>query len=537
MDDDRSKRRRAIGLWCVCLGVFFPVAESAHAKAGARELEVEVWPDKSTCRIELSFAPGLQGLVAARRPGLLEVAALELLRGEEGFEVSWDGVWLTLGLDHDCRHGVTRALSLWKHAAALRTPSRLALPALSPPATLALRADTALNRAVALALGAGETAAPDQALLELLIDALADADGRLVVTGPVSPSQRKRLPGRVQVHHDGSSPEAADDPTPHRRHKVADTPELKPGTLALAPGPDGTTRFWVLWRVGREGAVLATLLGHPGHRLAERLALDMGLVHTLSATFLEGPSLLVVSGSLPGPGSGAALERLFIEIQTLASSLHDSPADEVRALWGAAILTQKARYGSMPARAVEKVLFELTRERATLVVEPGRDDLETQVTLIDSALIAQWIAATLDLRCPSPDETRDRNTLLSEKHGLEARRYLAISRALGRDTERMRQLDHELVDRCEEDKKLRRLLPASSIIALHKEVVCGGSGPGSTRVAQNPDDPAEVTRRKGIFKKYRIDSSAYRPLLNMARRSPVLASTLAATAERCPEAP
>lgn len=496
------------------VGLWAPVVHAAERKLTVDvDIQGESWPE-GHCEVALGFAPGDQGLVAARRPGLFEVAALAFPGvGSGRFELDWDGVWLSFRGEGPCGPLVEGALGLWGEAAELKVPVNALPPAVAPPELEGLRRDAGLMTAVAMALGAGETTELDTAHLELLVDALALAPGRLSVRG--RPGSRERLALRQVARG-----------APVR----APVKALMPRAALLPMAADGTTRVYAMWQLAmneaRLGPMLAALLGHPGHRLYERLVTDMGLVHTLEVRWLEGPRLLVVMASLPGPGHGAALDRLFVELGTLARSLREDPAEHGAALIGAAAL---ARVEDLGAREVAMGVEGLGRERATLLVEPGREDLDTQVAHIDSALIVRWVAATMDLRCPAPDETRDKNRLLVESHRLEPRRYLAISRALGRDAERMRQLDRELVDRCEEDKKLRRMLPAQRILSLHRDVRCGAVGV--------PDDPAEVARRKVLYKRYRVDSSAYRPLVAMLRRSPVHAEALLAIEARCEAAP
>lgn len=504
-----------LGLAALCLLTLAPAGPS-HARE--RELVVEVetvatgGPSGEHCEVELSLALGLPGLNAARRGGLLEVTALLLEPAR--LDVGWDGVGFTFTGRGPCRPLIEEVHALWRRAGALKVPGRFARPAVVPVELTALRRDAALHRALAVALGARETADSDAALLELLVDAVALAPGRLSVRGRLDKGSRGLLPKSSEAR----APAARAPPRPVLEQRAA-----------LMPlGADGTTRVYAMWQlVGddrRLGSMLATLLGHPGYRLHERLVSDMGLVHTLEALWLDGPSLFAISASLPGPGHGPALERLFLELQALVRSLRVDPAEEVRAIRGAAAL---AGLDEVPSpRELSNLIGRLDRESAALILEPGREDLDTQVSRIDQALIRSWVAATLDLRCPAPDETRDRNSLLIEDHGLEPRRYLAISRALGRDAERMRQLDRELIDRCEEDKKLRRMLKAEKIIALHKEVRCGAVGA--------PDKVEELARKKLIFARYRVDSSAYRPLIGMLRRSPIHRKALAAIDERCP---
>lgn len=516
----RCVRRAVLGLWVfglqvLGLGVAVLMAPLAHSAERTLTVELET-DDRSAdgrCEVELGLAPGHQGLVAARREGLFEVAALAFSPWELGrFEVGFDGVWLSFRGTGPCDEGVEQALSLWRRAASLKMPGRVVPPALTPPETAGLRRDAALMNAVAMALGASDTTEQDAALLELLVDALAVAPGRLVVRGRPAVSDLRAL---------RSYPRSA---------AGNGTPSPSPRAALMPMAADGTTTVYTMWQLAadeaRLGPVLAALLGHPGHRLHERLVTDMGLVHTLEARWLAGPRLLVLMGSLPGPGHGAMLERLFVELATLVRSLRAEPAEHLGALTGAAVL---AGVEAPSAREISNALIGLERERAVLLVEPGREDLDTQVAHVDSALILRWVAATLDLRCPAPDETRDKNTLLLESHQLEPRRYLALTRALGRDTERMRQLDRELVDRCDEDRKLRRMLRPELILKLHREVRCGA--------VAGPDAVEEIARRKVLFKRYRIDSSAYRPLVAMLRRSPVHAVALLEIEARCEVAP
>lgn len=494
----------------------------ATSPAGAREIAVEVVASPRTglpCRATLTLYPDARARAAARRPHLIEAAAIALFGHElarHDLDAAWDGVAFSLTSTGRCPEVVAAMAARWRGLGEAMPPTRVIAPALSPPALVSLRRSAGRSAAAALGLGASEVAATDLDLTLVLVDALAEAPAWLRVESASPDAARSALDAAGLR---GVRPR----PPP---------PAFTPGPRLLPPGPDGMTRFWVAFRLAPDvpGHALATLLDHPGHRLVERLAIDMGLVHTLTASWLDGPALLVFEGALPGPGHLPAIERLLIELGQLGRSLARSPASEATALRGLAMLEGEDDDALALGRSLGEVLIGLTQDQALIVVEPARDDLERQVSLVTTELILRWTAATMDLRCPAPDETRERNTLLAEEHDLDARRYLAISRALGRDAERMRQLDRELIDRCEEDKKLRRMMPLDKVVALHRQVRCGRP-PGA-----RPDDPAEVKRLRAIFARARLDSSTYRPLLAMARRSLPTRDALAAIDERCPEA-
>lgn len=504
------------------------------SSALAREVWVEATlQDLTTCELSVGLDLGSAGRLAARRPGALEAMASAWLGAgdpstRDGLLVEWDGRFLSLRKVGPCEEAVTDLGALLErvdHTRELSVPDPVVRAWLPPPELVSLRGKEALHRAIAAALGASETAASDEEVYELLVDAMREA--------PIAVRTRGRLTREVIARR-----------LPRRMKAIAPaTPRtlapFEPRTLLLPPQAVSMSRFWVLWRVDDrdDGVLLESLLGHRGHRLAERLVNDWGLVDELGAVWLQGPSLIVISGAVAGGGFKAPIERLFIELTELSMALSKRPASEEASTRGAWLLASARRGFSLLHRAaprspqhIARLLDDtLTRDLATVVVEPMRDDPETAVAVVDAELIATWTAATLDLRCPSPDDRRDKSALLEEEHGLDAKRYLAMSRALGRDSERMRLLDRELVDRCAEDMKLRAMLSSPRIIAMHREIRCGKAATLRT------DDATEVARRRKVYRRYGIDSSVHRPLIAMARRSPTLLDELLAIDQRCPE--
>ncbi len=488
--------------------------------------------------------------MAARRPGALEAMASAWLHTGDaadpkmtvrnGLSVVWDGRFLSLQKSAPCEAApmhLASLLELVDLTRKLTVPYPAVRAATPPPELTALRRDEALHRATAAALGASETAGLDEEVHEMLVDAMRVAPVHVRARGltreAVDSAVRRRLPKGMK----------AVVQAPPKNELL----RFEPKTLLLAPQAASTSRFWIVWRIDdhdarSSGVLLESLLGHRGHRLSERLVYDWGLVDELQAIWLEGPALLVLSGAVAGDGFKAPIERIFVELAELSKAMSRRPASEEATTHGAFFIAL-AKHGPSPGKkstspspqAIARVLDDvLTRDLATVIVEPMRDDPETAVAVVDAELIAIWTAATLDLRCPAPDEHRDKNALLSQEHGLDAKRYLAMSRALGRDPDRMRLLDRELVDRCAEDTKLRAMLASPRIIALHREIRCGRPSSHSSR---HVDDNTEVVRRRKVYRRFGIDSSVHRPLVAMARRSPGLRDELDAIDQRCPEAP
>ena len=523
------------------------------SSASARDVFIEaIAEDRTTCDLSIGLDLGAAGLMAARRPGALEAMASAWLHTGDGggpatrngLSVAWDGRFLSLEKSAPCRAApmhLASLLELVDLTRKLTVPYPAVRASTPPPELTALRRDEALHRATAAALGASETAGLDEEVHELLVDAMRVAPvlvrARGLTREAVDSAVRRRLPKGMK---------AVVQPAPPKD----ELQRFEPKTLLLAPQAASTSRFWIVWRIDDHdarsvGVLLESLLGHRGHRLSERLVNDWGLVDELEATWLEGPALLVVSGAVAGDGFKAPIERIFVELAELSAAMSRRPASEEAATHGAWLIAL-AEHGPSPGQkstspspqAVARVLDEvLTRDLATVVVEPMRDDPETAVAVVDAELIAVWTAATLDLRCPPPDEHRDKNTLLSQEHALDVKRYLAMSRALGRDPDRMRLLDRELVDRCAEDTKLRAMLASARIIALHREIRCGRPSSHPSRHVPHVDDATEVVRRRKVYRRFGIDSSVHRPLVAMARRSPGLRDELTAIDQRCPEVP
>lgn len=530
------------------------------SSALARDVFVEASPqDRTACGLSVGLDLGAAGLVAARRPGALEAMAAAWLEAGDagnptvhnGLTVDWDGRFLSLRKSAPCEgepSQLAALLALVDRTRELTVPYPAVRAWVPPPELAALRRDEALHRATAAALGASETAGLDEEVHEMLVAAMRVAPVLVRARGLTREVIVRRLPKGMKALAQAAPAKLA---------------RFEPRTLLLAPQASSVSRFWIVWRLegpdfdrhdghdghaGHEhdarstGPLLESLLGHRGHRLSERLINDWGLVDELAVVWLAGPSLLVVSGAVAGDGFKAPVERVFVELAELAAAMSKRPASEEAAVHGAwllALARHRSSSGSQTSpspQTVARLLSDmLTRDLATVVVEPMRDDPETAVAVVDAELITVWTAATLDMRCPAPDERRDKNTLLLEEHGLDARRYLAMSRALGRDAERMRLLDRELVDRCAEDTKLRGMLVSARIIAMHREIRCGRATSSSPHDA-HADDAGEVARRRKVYRRFGIDSSVHRPLIRMARRSPTLRDELTAIDLRCPEA-
>lgn len=510
----------------VAFGIAMVLAPAAVA---GRAITVEVDAPRvdgaqGRCEVLVGLDLGDRGLMGARRVGAMATVARvwlgEDLALPEGLVVTHDGRYLEVLEAGPCEPTLARQLRRLSATRELALP--LPYPALERPRAWAtqpalrplVEAEPFL-RALAAGLGVAEPTASDEQILEMLAEAMRDSDARLRVVGAVSMTHlTRRLPRGFELAADTGA-----------------SPRLEPRTVLL-PSVDGQSRFVILWPIERpdDGRFLAHLAGHPGFLLGQRLVRDHALLDRLEARWLDGPRLLALSGVVAGPGARAGLERLLTELDHLGRV----PLTDARLLEGAALL---AREGPRPMlartpRSVSRLFAEaLAPDLALIAVEPMRPDPDGAVAIIDAELVASWTAAAMSLRCPSPDDGRERNRILAEDHGLDAQRYLAISRAMGRDPERMRLIDRELQDRCAEDEKLRKLVPTRRIATLHREILCGRPE------GAHADDQAEQLRRRAIYRRHGVDSSMHRPLVAMAKRSPSQRDELMAIERRCPESP
>ena len=291
----------------------------------------------------------------------------------------------------------------------------------------------------------------------------------------------------------------------------------------------GFGRLWLVWELprvpgGAGGApdpwapLVARLLAHPGERLTERAIGAYGIARAIDAAVLPSLDAFVLVVDAAGRDPRAAQGRILEDLAAFAVT----PAE----IAGAARLAGMAADGLPTAVELGRwVRTTLTASRVTSVVEPTSAADRTPFPVIDSDLVGRWFRATLDLRCPAAAETRDRTQLLAEKHALDSERYLALTRAIGSDPERLSQLEREISDRCLELKKLRGLVAPRRLVALYRAIRC----------APPAANEAAGARAEGrVFRQFDVDPSAFRPLVTMAQEDPQLLAALAEIDRRCP---
>ncbi len=465
----------------------------------------------SPCEISLGLYLGAQaGPLALADDALETLAAIALLGQDDdllalsasrnlGTTVRFDGAHLRIVVEGSCE----AAADLQHRRLDQLLQSHPDRPRILPRADALAGLRSSLAAARVAHLARGEKAPLGASDAHSLIQTVLASSPLFVETAP--PSLAATLRARVL---DGIS-QTRIRPVPSASPPIS----RRPGPIALPPSRDGLGRLWLVFQAPPAlGPVLATLLSHPGFELTHHLREQHGLVESLAGTWFPALETLVLSVSIASDDIRSARDQLFAELSTLELS--------PEAISGAIALSPPY---SASAPNIERALREtLVPANAAIVYAlPRADDA---YPIIDADLIAHWAAAQVDMRCPPPGETRPLAEILHE-HGLEPDRFLLLTRILGRDRDRMADLDRELADRCNEFEKLRRLMPPKRLFALHRDIACAPSTPRSE------DD--ERSRREALCRKAGIDLSAYPPLLSMARREPALRQEIARIDSAC----
>jgi len=191
---------------------------------------------------------------------------------------------------------------------------------------------------------------------------------------------------------------------------------------------------------------------------------------------------LVGSGRLKAPESASDwLERFERALATL------TPAD---------IKT----YAAFSFTADRRVVITMLPER------PARPEVE-----LTKAVIGTYRRMVVDVRCATWGEQPPLRLLLERKYKWSPRRYVEVTRALTRQRPGlMREMIREADLVCGEWQRLAGLVGTrKKALALHKAVACGP--------ARMKADRKRDRAMARIFGKKDLDSSVYRPLINMLR--------------------
>ncbi len=409
----------------------------------------------------------------------------------------------------------------------------------------------------------------DDKLLEVAARVAREAPARVIVVAPES--ALKRLRDRAPQ----AFATAALRPTP-RVHRMEDhRPVRDPREGRLVQQHDGRHRAVMAWRLPAlqadgadwRPADTAALLSlsywarHPGGGPAQELVAGHAIAQKLESRAWLFPS---PSFALEATSRGREMSDLKVRLARSVERLATQPlsVSETRAAARLAKswLHMRWAYGPDRARLIGELLSvglrdpdawfsdmglaldRLTPEQVSAFVRSGvnrarrqvlyvvpRDETDVDRVRLDGDQIASYLRLVVDLRCPAPGAPKDVSSLLKDKYDMAPRRYVAITRALASNPALMRDLSEEAERRCSELKKLRQLLQPARVPDLHEAIVCG---PGL-----QPTSKRGQRKLKRIWRKYDIDPSWYRPLLEATREDPSHSDALVEIDKRCGAAP
>lgn len=407
----------------------------------------------------------------------------------------------------------------------------------------------------------------DAALVQTATEAATGFPARVIVVAP-EPTLR-----RLRDQSDDLFVLSASRPIP-TVHVMQDHPRSKGGPEArLVQQFDGRHRTLMAWRLpphfhgdpGRPwgAADTAALLSlsywarHLGGAPSRELVTGHGIAQKIeSRAWLYPSPAFALEATSRGSDMSDLKRRLASAVEGLASHPMNTLEARAAARLARGWLTMRWAYGPDRARllgellsvgitkpeawraTVEAALEELTADKLTDFVRAGlnpggrqvlyvvpRDETDVDRVRLDGDQIASYLKLVVDLRCPPPGAPDEISTLLRSKYNMAPRRYVAITRALASNPALMRDLSEEAERRCSELKKLRGLLSPERVTALHQAILCGpGMAPTSKRAAR---------KLKRILRRFDIDPSWYRPLLEATREDPAQSGALAEIDVRC----
>ena len=145
--------------------------------------------------------------------------------------------------------------------------------------------------------------------------------------------------------------------------------------------------------------------------------------------------------------------------------------------------------------------------------------------VLDDSLIRQYVRLLADLRCPADGGEADIQSVLEGKYKMSPGRYMAISRAMTQRPDVMRRLVREADATCEEYARLRSILAPTDVVSMHEEIACK---------AWSLKGEKRDRRLARIYKRYDIDPSWRRPLVDMAREDLANGPAIVSIDQRCP---
>jgi hypothetical protein len=178
-----------------------------------------------------------------------------------------------------------------------------------------------------------------------------------------------------------------------------------------------------------------------------------------------------------------------------------------------------------PSQISSFVRSGISRESRQVLYVVPRDKTDVDRVRLDGDQIASYLKLVVDLRCPPPGAPQNIATLLRTKYDMAPRRYVALTRALASSPALMRDLSEEAESRCTELRKLRKLLSPQKVTALHEAILCG---PGHL-----PTSKRGKKKLKRVLRRFDVDPSWYRPLLEATREDPSQRLAIEEIDDRC----
>lgn len=397
---------------------------------------------------------------------------------------------------------------------------------------------------------------------------------RLVVAASPAALERVRSTLVAAVDRTPSRP----PPTSPRAGLTAEVRRARPPAVALSNPNDHRHHVVVAWdlRGAARGAALdlverdvalATLevmLGHPGSPLSTRLIRDDPVARSVRAHARDaGGTAVAIIAEVRRDDVGRARELILDEVEAISrptvvgdgviAGAARVAATHLNARWNttggrAALMAEIIASGRANGTASPTQWFhELGRRLADVRPESVRQLaawglVSSRRTLAEVApeggasqlppgvgddILETYLRITVDIRCPTGGTASDHATLLREKYAMDPRTYYMLTRALARRPHAMQGIQRAADDRCEAYRKLRGILLPERIVALHEAVACG---PGRL-----PESAADGRNLQRIYRRFDIDASWYRPLVNMLREDMRHRDALAVIDARCPE--
>jgi len=408
-----------------------------------------------------------------------------------------------------------------------------------------------------------------EALAAMVMDALPRAHARISVAA--APEVIALLPKLARRHLRGLAARPG-GPVPRRDPSLDhEWQRRRPGRVVAQQRYDGRRIATVAWDLRGLGGelgltaaweealrrVVVALLEAPGGLINEPLIDAFGLARHVEVLATTAPPSVAVIATVRGRdiagGRARILEliapilernpperlldgaRRLAQVELLGAWAHPSERLALMAEWWRAGVSAApevharavldALAAIRPRDVVSWVEYALHDSRRVVVeLTPTTLPAEDRVVL-DADTMSVFLRLVVDLRCPPPGRSVDLADLLADKYELTTEGYLALSRVVGREPERMAILNHEAEQRCLEYKKLREMMPTRQVVAMHRAVACQAG-----RVADDAERDAVLA---AIFRRFDVDPSVYRPMVAMAREDMDVAATLARVDADC----